>query len=158
MPGKTRAEREHERIEFSEYVRRMRDNELPAARSDEVPSCVRHSWGYSDHAIKPRPNTADCPHCKQEIIDKRRRRYEPLVVLPGQYRAPSAREDEAWTVYKAEHPDELVAGGAVNLVDANREEDALVRIDRGRDEELSSLRDSFAARRARARNWWRRYR
>ena len=151
---KTRAEREYERVELAEYLRRMRHGELPAARSDEVPACIRHGWGFSDHAIKPKPNTADCPHCKQEIIDKRRRRYEPLVVLPGQYRAPSAREDEAWTVYKAEHADELVARGAVALVDENREYDVLARIDHDRDEELASLRDSFAARRTRRMTWW----
>jgi hypothetical protein len=151
---RTKAERDRERIELNEFLRRARANELPAARRDESPACIRHGWGFSDHMVKPKPNTADCPHCVREQLERRRRRTEPLVVMPAPWRRPSDRERAAWETHLAEHADELVARGNVAAVDSDREASTLARIDHARDQELAELRDSFAARRARARSWW----
>jgi predicted Zn-ribbon and HTH transcriptional regulator len=150
---RTKAERDRERIELNEFLRRARANELPAARSDEVPACPKHNFGFKSD-VAPKPLASECPRCKQEIIDKRRRRTEPLIVMPAPWRRPSAREESAWEQHLAEHKDEFIARGNVGAVDGDREASAIARIDQGRGEELEELRDTFAARRARRMKWW----
>jgi hypothetical protein len=170
---------EQERIEREEYVRRVRAGENPARATgsvlfgegtlvseptDESPCPFHEAW-HPPRRLPTQPRSLlECPYCRDAKVASRKRSLEePEVLQHPQHPQGDGRMAQAWADHLAANKDELIASGAVHLVDRELADRVVARIDNERYDELADLKESptvsalFMHRMRKHRRHWRRH-